>query len=42
MRWIDINGSGHTTSAKDSARETLAWIAERFAGKPAPSSCGHI
>lgn len=42
LQWLDIAGSGHATSAKDSSRETLAWIADRFAGKRAPTSCGHI
>ena len=42
VRWIDIVGEGHATSAKDSATATLAWIADRFAGKPAPSDCGKI
>jgi len=42
LQWIDIAGAGHATSAKDSSRATLAWIADRFVGKRAPSSCGHI
>ena len=42
VRWIDIAGKGHETSAKDSAAATLAWIADRFAGKRAPSDCGKI
>lgn len=40
VRSIAISGDGHATSAKDSAAATLAWIADRFAGKPAPSDCG--
>ena len=36
---IAISGEGHATSAKDSAPATLAWIADRFANKPAPSDC---
>ncbi len=36
---IAISGEGHATSAKDSAAATLAWIDDRFAGKPAPSDC---
>ena len=39
VRSIAISGEGHATSAKDSAAATLAWIADRFAGKPAPSDC---
>lgn len=42
LRYILINGSGHATSAKDSASETLSWIADRFAGRPAPSDCGRL
>lgn len=42
VRWIDIAGKGHETSAKDSATATLAWIADRFAGQPAPSDCKRI
>lgn len=40
VRRIAISGPGHATSAKDSANLTLTWIAERFAGRPAPSDCG--
>ncbi len=39
VRSIAILGEGHATSAKDSAAATLAWIADRFAGKPAPNDC---
>ena len=39
VRSIAISGGGHATSAKDSAAATLAWIADRFANKPAPSDC---
>ena len=42
LRYVSITGEGHATSARDSARETLAWIADRFAGRPAPSDCGSI
>ncbi|MEO7276730.1 MAG: alpha/beta fold hydrolase, partial [Sphingomicrobium sp.] len=42
VKWIDIVGKGHPTSAQDSAPATLQWIADRFAGKPAPSDCGSI
>ena len=42
VRWIDIVGEGHATSAKDSAAATLTWIADRFANRPAPSDCGTI
>ena len=42
LRYISISGSGHATSAKDSATETLAWIGDRFAGRAAPSNCGRF
>ena len=42
VRWIDITGEGHATSAKDSKAATLAWIGDRFAGKAAPSDCGRF
>jgi acetyl esterase/lipase len=42
VKWIDIVGKGHPTSAQDSAAATLQWIGDRFAGKPAPSDCGSI
>ncbi|MEP7316524.1 MAG: lipase family protein [Sphingomicrobium sp.] len=42
VRWIDIAGSGHATSARDSATATLGWVTDRFAGRPAPSDCGRI
>ena len=42
VRWIDIAGTGHATSAKDSATATLKWIDDRFAGQRAPSDCGRF
>ena len=42
LKFVDINGSGHATSARDSASQTFAWIADRFAGKPEPSDCRRI
>jgi len=39
VRRISINGEGHATSARDSATATLKWIADLFAGRPAPSDC---
>ena len=42
LRWIEITGSGHATSANDSSKETLAWLAARFAGARARSDCGQI
>jgi hypothetical protein len=40
VRWVDIAGGGHATSAKDSAALTLDWIDNRFAGRTARSDCG--
>ena len=42
LRYLPISGAGHATSANDSAAETLAWSADRFAGQPAPSDCGQF
>ena len=42
LRYISMSGSGHATSAKDSATETLAWLGDRFAGRAAPSNCGRF
>lgn len=42
LRYLTINGSGHATSANDSAATTLAWIGDRFAGTSAPSDCGQL
>lgn len=40
IRWIDINGKGHQTSATDTAPITLDWIDNRFAGRAARNDCG--
>jgi pimeloyl-ACP methyl ester carboxylesterase len=42
VRWIDADGAGHQTTAKDTAADTIAWIGDRFAGRPAPSDCGRF
>jgi dipeptidyl aminopeptidase/acylaminoacyl peptidase len=42
VEYIDIAGGDHALSAKNSADRTLAWIADRFAGRPAPNMCGRI
>ncbi|GGE01707.1 lipase [Polymorphobacter glacialis] len=42
LRYLTISGAGHATSARDSAGDTLAWIADRFAGRPAPNDCRRI
>ncbi|RDV07280.1 lipase [Sphingorhabdus pulchriflava] len=43
VRWVPITSeTGHPTSAKDSATETLNWIDARFAGERARSDCGNF
>jgi acetyl esterase/lipase len=42
LRWVDIAGLGHATSAKDSSKVTLDWIDDRFAGRRPPSDCGRF
>jgi len=39
LRFVSISGAGHAASAKDSSAVTLACIADRFAGRPAPRDC---
>jgi len=36
---IWLKGVNHTFAARDSARQTLSWIGDRFRGAVAPSSC---
>ena len=40
--YVSLPGGDHSHSARDSAPATLDWIAARFTGQPAPSSCGKI
>lgn len=42
VRYIDLPGGDHAHSARDSANETLAWIADRFAGQSPPNDCRHL
>ncbi|UUR07830.1 alpha/beta fold hydrolase [Sphingomonas glaciei] len=42
VRWIDLPGKDHATTAKQSAAATLAWIDQRFAGAQAPDDCGRF
>ena len=39
LRYFDLQGGSHATSAIDSAGVTLDWIDARFAGKSAPNDC---
>jgi len=40
MMWVP--GVGHGLVARDSANNAVAWLMDRFAGKPAPSDCGKV
>lgn len=42
VRWVDVSGSGHATTAKDSSAASLQWIADRFAGKSVPNDCAML
>lgn len=42
VTWVSIPGGDHAHSARDSAGPTLAWISDRFAGKPVPTDCGRF
>lgn len=42
VRFIDLPGKDHATTARQSATQTMAWIDGIFAGTPAPSDCGSI
>jgi len=42
VRWLDLPGKDHATTARQNAAATLAWIDQRFAGAQAPSGCGRF
>jgi len=42
VRWIDLPGGDHATTAKQSAGATIQWINDRFAGTQASSDCSRI
>jgi acetyl esterase/lipase len=42
VRWIDLPGKDHATTAKQSAAATIEWIDDRFAGARPESDCGKI
>jgi len=42
VQYVSLPGGDHSHSARDSATVTLEWIGARFAGRPAPSTCGKI
>lgn len=39
VAFYSMPGVGHLTAARDSAPQAVAWIADRFAGQPSPTSC---
>jgi acetyl esterase/lipase len=39
VRFFEIKGGGHSFAAFNSAHAAVTWIADRFAGIPAPSDC---
>lgn len=42
VHWLDLPGGDHTTTARQSATATLAWLADRFADHPAPDDCPRL
>lgn len=40
VQWIDVPGKDHPNTARDSTAQTVAWLADRFAGRAAGSDCG--
>ncbi|MGI8724126.1 MAG: alpha/beta fold hydrolase [Methyloceanibacter sp.] len=41
VHFIKLPGVTHTFAAKDSVRQALAWMRDRFRGAPAPTNCGN-
>jgi acetyl esterase/lipase len=39
VHFIWLKGVSHTFAARDSNRQALAWLGDRFRGAPAPSNC---
>ncbi len=39
VRFVAIEKDDHVAAAKTSAGDVTRWIADRFAGRPAPSTC---
>ncbi|MBN8843380.1 MAG: hypothetical protein J0H88_09045 [Sphingomonadales bacterium] len=42
LRWIEMRGTEHGASAKDSVDETLSWIGARFDGQAPPDDCRRV
>jgi acetyl esterase/lipase len=41
VRFFEIKGGGHSFAAFNSAHAAVTWMADRFAGIPAPSDCAN-
>jgi len=39
IKYVTLRGADHSRSAKASMPEVMAWIRDRFAGQPLPTSC---
>ena len=42
VRYLSMPGGDHVSAGKAAAPEAVAWIEDRFAGKPAPSDCATL
>jgi alpha-beta hydrolase superfamily lysophospholipase len=42
VRFVEIPGGIHRETATRSAALTIAWLADRFAGRPAPNDCASL
>ena len=42
LRFLPIDKGDHVSVGKRSAPEVVEWLADRFAGRPAPADCGPI
>ena len=42
VRYLPMEGGDHVTAGKRAAPEAVAWLRDRFAGRPAPSDCARL
>jgi len=42
VRYIITSAGDHVSAGKNAAHDAVAWIGDRFAGRPAPSDCGKL
>ncbi len=42
VRFIPVAGGDHVTIANRTSEQTVAWLSDRFAGRPAPSDCARL